>query len=50
MSSARQYIPTWDSEYGQRYNAFLLAESREDSDFKADPALIENVENDGSSR
>jgi len=30
------YIPTWDSDCDQRYNAFLLAESRVDSDFKAE--------------
>jgi len=32
----RQYIPTWNSECDQRYNAFLMAESRVDSDFKAE--------------
>jgi len=31
-----QYIPAWDSECDQRYNAFLMAESRVDLDFKAD--------------
>jgi len=29
-------VPNWDSECDQRYNAFLLAESRVDSDFKAE--------------
>ena len=32
----QQYIPTWEGECDQRYNAFLLAESRVDSDFKAE--------------
>jgi len=32
----RTIIPTWDSECDQRYSAFLLAESRVDSDFKAE--------------
>jgi len=32
----RQYIPTWDSECDQRYNAFLMAKSRVDCDFKAE--------------
>jgi len=32
----RQYILTWDSEGDQRYNAFLLAESRVDSDLMAE--------------
>jgi len=29
-------FPTWDNECDQHYNAFLLAESRVDSDFKAE--------------
>jgi len=32
----RQHIPAWDSECDQCYNAFLMAESRVDSDVKAE--------------